>query len=558
MGKRAFPLIQTTPVPTGDASWEAKRKAIRDQFVSNIPAEYYIPQDYVDAPPLDVREIPRTCGILTPEELEITENYDATGLAAAIAAREHTSVAVATAFCKRAIVAHQLSCCLTQWFMDEALERARALDEHLDRTGKTVGPLHGVPVSLKEHIGLAGHASSYGFASSTEPVAADAHMVAILRALGAVFYVKTNQPQSLMHGESDSHLGRVLNPYNIQLTAGGSTGGEAALLALRGSVLGVGTDIGGSIRIPAGFCALYGFKPTSATLPMRGYFPHGLPAELNVQCSTGPLCRSLRDMDLFMRLVLAARPHLADPRVLPTPWTGLGTPLAAGRVLKVGLMRCDGVVQPQPPVARALAWAAARLAPLAAVELKPYRPHGLAAAMAMAGPLYFPDGGLGVRRALAAAGEPTHPLTAAVLGLAGSSELTATELSRLRVRRDAFRAAFAQDWAGQDVDVVLCPVFVGPAAAHDTVFYWYYTALWNLVDYPAAVFPTPVRAARRGEEAYADGASEVLGPEDRQVRELWEQTDFEGAPINLQLVARKHDDNLLFGALQAVRDVLGL
>ncbi|KAF2174323.1 amidase signature enzyme, partial [Zopfia rhizophila CBS 207.26] len=225
MGKRSFPLIQTKSVPTGDAAWEAKRKAILDDFISKVPEDYYIPQEYVDNPPLDVTDIPRKCGILTPEELEITENYDAVGLAAAIAIRKYTAIAVTTAFCKRAIIAHQVSCCLTQWFMDEALERARSLDEHLANTGKTIGPLHGVPVSIKEHMAIAGRTSSYGYVSTIEHTLDDAHMVSILRSLGAVFYVKTNQPQVLMHLESDSHLGRVLNPHNIHLSAGGSTGG---------------------------------------------------------------------------------------------------------------------------------------------------------------------------------------------------------------------------------------------------------------------------------------------------------------------------------------------
>ncbi|GME48661.1 Amidase [Neofusicoccum parvum] len=558
MAKRPFPLIQTKPVPSGDAAWENKRKAIIDDFVSKIPEEYYIPQRYVDSPPLDVTNIPRECGILTDEELEITENYDAVGLANAIATRKYSSVTVATAFCKRAIIAHQVSCCLSQWFMDEALERAKALDDHLERTGKTVGPLHGVPISIKEHMAIAGHTSSYGFVSSIELMDSDAHMIAILRSLGAVFYVKTNQPQSIMHLESDSHLGRVLLPHNINLSAGGSTGGEAALIALRGSVLGVGTDIGGSVRGPAGFCGIYGFKPTAYTLPMRGFLPHGFAAELNILCSTGPMCRSLRDLDLFMRLVLNTQPHLTDPLLTPIPWTGLATPMPSP--LKIGIMTHDGAIHPQPPVARALAWARARLAPHASFTLQPYAPHRAAAAMRLIRQMYWPDGGRGVRRALAAAAEPMHPLTRHILADADApDELPASDVSRQRVERDAFRAAFAADWNVQDVDVVLAPVFVGPACAHDTAFYWNYTALWNFVDYPGVVFPTPVVVGGKGEEGgYGEGAETPLSEECAHVRRLWEEGDFVGAPVNLQLVARKHHDNLLFGALAAVREALAL
>jgi amidase len=101
-----------------------------------------------------------------------------------------------------------------------------------------------VPISIKEHIPVAGTYSSQGSLASTVFNENDSHMVKILREAGAVFYCKTNQPQAIMHLESTSHFGRTLNPFNIKLSAGGSTGGEAALVAMKGSVLGVGTDIG--------------------------------------------------------------------------------------------------------------------------------------------------------------------------------------------------------------------------------------------------------------------------------------------------------------------------
>lgn len=248
MVARLYPLVQPKAVPQGTPEFEEKRTALLRTFYEKIPREYYIPQDIIDNPPTDVSGIPSTCGILTAEEIEITENYDTVSLAEAIAARKYTAVAVAKAFSKRAIIAHQLTCCLTQWYPDMAEKRARELDEYLEKNGKTVGPLHGVPVSTKEHMHVAGMYSSMGFYSSIVKDEEDSQMMRILRNLGAVFYCKTNQPQTIMHLESDSHWGRTLNPHNIHLSAGGSTGGEAALLAMKGSVMGIGTDIGGSIR----------------------------------------------------------------------------------------------------------------------------------------------------------------------------------------------------------------------------------------------------------------------------------------------------------------------
>ena len=111
-----------------------------------------------------------------------------------------------------------------------------------------MGPLHGLPVSVKEHIGMRGLGLNAGYAAWWDRVAdADAHVLQILARAGAVFHARTTQPQSLMHLETDSNLyGVTVNPYDRRLSAGGSSGGEGALIALRGSVLGIGSDVGGT------------------------------------------------------------------------------------------------------------------------------------------------------------------------------------------------------------------------------------------------------------------------------------------------------------------------
>lgn len=558
MASRSYPLIQTLPVPKGTDAFEARRAEIIKTFVEKVPEEYYIPQHYIENPPKNVTSIPRDCGILTPEELEITENYDALGLAEAIAARKYTASAVATAFSKRAIICDQISCCLSQWLPEMAQAQAKALDEHLARTGKTVGPLHGAPISVKQHVALAGTYSDMGFVCTRVFDEEDSQMIAIFRKLGAVFYVKTNQPQALMHLESDSHFGRVLNPYNIGLSAGGSTGGEAALIALRGSVLGIGTDIGGSVRGPAGKCGIYGYKPTSYTLPMDGFLKCGFPAELNVLASTGPLCRSLRDMEAFVRLILEQKPHLLDPNLTAVPWTGLKTPIevTTDRPMKIGVMMNDGVIEPQPPVRRAMEWAVKRLETSPLLDLKTFKPYRAADAMSLIRKMYWPDGGKAVCEAAEASGEPIHFLTKEILKDAQGPPLSVAEVMDLRVKRDQYRRQFAKDWAKQDVDFVLCPMFVGPAPAHDTSLYWNYTALWNILDCPGVIFPTPIKAGKKGWEVYASDVS--LGEKDDHVREMWDTHDYEGAPIALQLVARKHYDNFLFGALDVLQGPLNL
>ncbi|KAH7012155.1 acetamidase [Microdochium trichocladiopsis] len=552
-----FTILQPKPVPPGSKVFEVKRAAVLEAFQDKVPVAYYLPKELLDNIACDVTDIPAKCGILTAEEIAITEDYDTVGLAAAIAARKLTAVAVAVAFAKRAIIAHQLTCCLTQWFMEEAVAQAQQLDTYLAEHGKPVGPLHGVPVSIKEHIPIAGVSSSSGCLASIVLDKTDSQLVGILRRLGAVFYCKTNQPQSLMHLETDSFWGRTTNPFNIHLSAGGSTGGEAALIAMKGSVVGVGTDIGGSIRGPAAFCGIYGFKPTSNTLPMQGFIPSPFPAELNILGSTGPMCRSLRDMDFFMSSVLADKPHLLDPRLVPIPWTGLQT--SSTKILKIGIVENDGFVEPQPPVKRAIAWARELLMDArhtGAISIKSFKISGAAEVWRKARRMYWPDGGSGCRDAILSGGEPLHPLSEWIWKDAEPfGMLTAADVSNMRGDRDNYRLEFARAWQEQDIDVLICPAYVGPACAHDTAFTWTYTSLYNFVDYPAVVFPTPI-VTEVGEQY--DPSYQPLSEACEQVKQLWEETDFRGAPVNLQLVARKYHDNELFGTLSRLKDILGL
>lgn len=568
----SFRVVQPIPNISGTPEYEAQRASILKEFASKVPQELHLPSTITDNPPKNVTKIPRECGILTSDELNITENYDAVALAHAIASKELTAVAVATAFAKRAIIAHQLTCCLTEWFIDEAIQRAKELDEHLEKTGKTVGPLHGVPISVKEHVPLAGHYSMMGFLDTRAKNESDCHMVSILRSAGAVFYCKTIQPQSIMHLESDSAYGRVLNPYNINLSAGGSSGGEAALIAMRGSPLGIGTDIGGSVRCPAGFCGIYGFKTTSYMLPMKGCMAGGFPAELNILGSCGPMSNSLRDLDLFVSVLLDAKPYLSDPRLVPIPWVGLKDPSTTiTKPLKIGLMMHDGDITPQPPVTKALQWANSQLQKSTNVQVLPFSPYKTATAMQNIRLAYWPDNGVSLGSHLDKTGEPLLPLTKWVLEAAQNaaikdkdgylSELTATQVLQQRVARDQFRCEFAEHWEESGVDVVICPVFVGTACQHETAFYWNYTAFWNYVDCPGVVVPTPVRAGKKGEDGDVEveyAQSKPLSERCEHVRQLWGQGDFEGAPVNLQIVARKYHDNELFAALSALQGVLGL
>lgn len=152
-----LPIVEAKERLVGPPVYEKVRKSILDEFAAGVPQNLVLPEDTIRNPPINVTGIPRQCGLLSETELDITENHDAIALAGAIASGRLTSVDVVSAFAKRALIEHQLSCCLTEWFLSDAPEHAQNLDEHLASTGTTVGPFHGVPISVKTHLPMTGH-----------------------------------------------------------------------------------------------------------------------------------------------------------------------------------------------------------------------------------------------------------------------------------------------------------------------------------------------------------------------------------------------------------------
>ena len=164
-----------------------------------IPKEWRLPSLPPKESGADALHLIRAAGILSQKEMDITETTDAELLLKKLASKELSSVEVTTAFCKRAALAHQLTNCCTEIFFHEALESARRADDHLAQTGETLGPLHGLPVSLKDAFRVKGHDTTVGWvALAGKPAPEDGAVAYILRRMGAILYVKTNVPQSMM------------------------------------------------------------------------------------------------------------------------------------------------------------------------------------------------------------------------------------------------------------------------------------------------------------------------------------------------------------------------
>lgn len=259
---------------------------------------------------------------------------------------------------KKKLISLSQTNCITEVLFNEGLERARYLDEFLERTGSVVGPLHGLPLSLKDNFITPPHPSSIGMAVHANiPTETDSVLVSMLRDLGAVLYVKTNIPTAMMMGETTNRIwGETRNPIHKGLTPGGSSGGEGALLAMKASPLGVGTDIAGSIRIPSAFCQLYGLKPSFGRFSTLGGKP-SIAGQDFIYAVCGPMSASLGAVKLFCESVLSetAAPWNLDPKIIPMPWRK-DVIQPKGRKLRFGVLgSSDGIITCHPPIERALA-----------------------------------------------------------------------------------------------------------------------------------------------------------------------------------------------------------
>jgi Asp-tRNA(Asn)/Glu-tRNA(Gln) amidotransferase A subunit family amidase len=224
---------------------------------------------------------------------------DATSLLAAMRAGRKTAEEVVAGHIRRLKRSQDSLNAAVRIFADRAMDEAR---------DPRPGPLGGLPVSVKETFGMAGEsvtAGSLRMSPVTSP--ADSEAVARLRAAGAIVVARSNVPEFAMAGETDNlRYGRTLNPLDTARTCGGSSGGEAALVASGGSAAGLGSDILGSIRIPASFCGLVGFKPASAAISKTGSWPQLPNCYTDSWLCAGPITRSVRDARLLYE-VLAGR-----------------------------------------------------------------------------------------------------------------------------------------------------------------------------------------------------------------------------------------------------------
>jgi amidase len=262
----------------------------------------------------------------------------ATELAQRIARRELSSAEVVDAHLARIDAVNPALNAVVRVLADEARAAAALADKKL-AAGETVGPLHGVPFTVKENIDMAGLPTTWGVPALAKAVVpADAPVVERMRAAGAIPIARTNLPDMALRVHTDSSLhGLTRNPWHPGRTAGGSSGGEAAALATGMSPIGLGNDIGGSLRNPANACGIASIRPSAGRVPDAGFVPAEdrlLAVQLmNVQ---GPMARRVADVRLGLQVVMGAHPR--DPWSIDAPFEG---PILA-RPIRVAVL-------PEPP-----------------------------------------------------------------------------------------------------------------------------------------------------------------------------------------------------------------
>ena len=400
-----------------------------------------------------------------------------------------------------------------------ARRQARTAEEAVVR-GEELGPLHGVPISIKSSIEANGMRCEAGTKLRAGFVAAqDAPLVSRLRQAGAIILGTTNTPELLMAWETDNLLyGRTNNPWDLSRTPGGSSGGEAAAIASGCSAGGVGSDGGGSIRVPAHFSGICGLKPTPGRIPATGHFPTSVGpfALLGV---VGPMARTVADLKVLFEVMQG--PDDGDPSAAPVPvrWPGRDDL----KRLRIGYFEDDGRT-PVTTETRAAVQTAAEALRRAGFEVEQFRPEGLEQARQLWWQFFGIAGGMLLGPMIKGKEADLSPILKQHLSqVAAEPSHSAHTLLDTWIMRDVVRMqVFSQM---REYPILLCPVASIPAFHHGersweidgkAVQYldaWSYTEWFNLLGNPAAAVPV--------------GRSN------------------EGLPIGVQIVARPWEEELV-------------
>lgn len=378
---------------------------------------------------------------------------------------------------------------------DRVRSEARAAESFLANE-TPLGPLHGVPVSIKSSLDVTGMKCESGTRLRAGYIAnSDAPLVARLREAGAIVLGVTNTPELLMAWETDNLLyGPTNNPWDPARTPGGSSGGEAAAIASGMSAGGVGSDGGGSIRVPAHFSGICGLKPTPGRIPSTGHFPEsgGPFALIGV---VGPMARTVSDLKVLFEVMQGSDDGDTCAAPVPLRWPAD----SETRKLRIGFFEDDGLTPVTPETRHAVRKAAESLS-RAGFHVEPFRPDGLEEARELWHKFFVKTGGIVINPMFEERESDQSPILKQFLNWADQEPaMNDDSLLQAWFARDALRARFLPQM--RRFPILLCPAAAIPAFRHGerswtidgtTVHYlnaWSYTEWFNLLGNPAAVVP---------------------------------------------------------------------
>jgi fatty acid amide hydrolase len=491
-----------------------------------------------------------------------------------LAQAEISSAEIVDALQKRAEAIEPKINAFAHRFFAEAKEEAKLADEARARK-EPLGPLHGLPITVKESISTKGQDTTLGIQSRRgKPADDDAVTVKVVKRAGAIIIGKTNISQTLLFHEADNPIwGRTKNPWNLDRVPGGSSGGESAAIASGMSPAGIGTDIGGSLRIPAAFCGLATLKPTNDRWSNVGLIS-ALPGQEIIRSQIGPMARTARDVAFLFRAADSPIHAAYDPAV--PPLLTLDPARTDVSLLRVGWYDDDRFLTPAASVRRGVAEAVRALQNRGA-KVIPFDPPNIIELTYLYFASVSSDGGTTLERLLA--GDPVVPqlktlrsiaklpaiaraTLAAFMASQGEARIerllvnlkkkTVAEYWQLAKRRSDLRFEMSRAWDKAGIDAVICPAHATPAIRHlaskDFALGGCYSMLYNLLNFPAGT--APVTRVRPDE-------TERPGPSDRLDRAAAAQEkDSAGLPICVQVIARPYREDVVLALMIAIEDEL--
>jgi len=458
----------------------------------------------------------------------------------------------------------------TRVFHDRARQEARESDKRR-KNNNLKSEFDGVPLTVKECIELAGTEADLGLPSRVGQVShQDAPVARMLRDAGCVLLGKTNLSQLMIFNESRNPIhGQCVNPYDHGRSPGGSSGGEASAIASFQSMGGIGTDIGGSIRVPAVYCGIYGLLPTLDRIPNRGIVP-GIAGQEAIRGQCGPMARSTEDLVALMQLLDPVKAGTYDPKVPPVP-APHPTDVDV-KSLKVGVFLDDDVLPASPSVQRAVNEAVDHLKDIGC-QVAPFRPPctremiftylGLLSAdgaKSLASQVDFDDLDPALHVLWKMARLPHSVKKVAALGaravdrdiadlLSGFGEKSVFELWQLVARARTLAKQVFDAWNLHDLDVVIAPPFATPPMPHgmsrEFTVGGAFAFHFNFLQWPSGSMP--ITTVRPGE--VRDKAKGKLA---RVAQEC--ERGGEGLPVGVQIAARPYREDLILAVMQALEE----